>query len=177
MTAPTVSITESALLTILRAWLLSVLPSGVEVVRGQQNRVPEPSGSDFVVFIPILRERLTTNVVTYSDPYPATPSTRTDTQQTQITVQVDVHGPNSADNVTVVQSLFRAEPAATFFEATNGGIDPLYTSDPRQLQFIDGEQQVEDRWSIDLVMQANIAITNAQDFAGTVTPNITPPVA
>ena len=58
----TVSISESNILAALRSFLLGVLPTGTEVVRGEANRVAEPAGANFVVMTPILRSRLATNV-------------------------------------------------------------------------------------------------------------------
>ena len=168
MTQPVVSITQTQIQTALRAFLLSVLPAGIPIIRGQDNLVPEPSAADFVVLTPIARDRLATNIIAYSDPYPATPSVRIDTQKTQITYQIDVHGPNSADNVTTAMALFRSDVACQFFAGQGYDVQPLYTSDPRQIPFIDGEQQYEDRWTCDLVMQANISIATPQQFAGTV---------
>ena len=40
---------------------------GVECVSGQGNKVAEPQGQDFIVFTPILRSRLSTNLDTYAD--------------------------------------------------------------------------------------------------------------
>jgi hypothetical protein len=54
------SLTETNILTALRSFLLGVLPAGVQVVQGQDNRSPEPLG-DFITMTPILRERLATN--------------------------------------------------------------------------------------------------------------------
>lgn len=59
--------TQSGIQTALRAFLLAILPSGVECIESQDNRVPEPHGTDFVVMTPIRRERLETNVDTYTD--------------------------------------------------------------------------------------------------------------
>ena len=157
------SFTESQTFAALRSFLLSILPAGIEVVRGQDNRVPEPEGSDFVVMTPILRERLETNVDTYSDTafigsisgatltvtsvslgaiaagaqllgnnlagntvvtalgtgaggigtYTVSPSqavasqviaagTQMLLQPTKVTIQLDVHGPNSGDNTQII---------------------------------------------------------------------------
>src|SRR5574341_1238925 len=59
--------TQSNIQAALRAFLLSVLPDGVEVVSGQGNRVPEPQGGSFVVMTPIRFKRLSTNFDTYAD--------------------------------------------------------------------------------------------------------------
>lgn len=198
------------------------------VIRGQINRVPEPTGSDFIVLWPIVRERLalnidtptdsviigsiTSNVLTVTDvqngsvlpgatiygtdvatgcqiltQLTGTPpngagtystSTTPDVSsttlycgtmaalgKTEITIQADVHGPASADNVARIWTLFRDQFGVSAYEAQGFDIAPLYTSEPRQIPFDNGEQQVEERWVIDLCMQANIAITTTQQFA------------
>ena len=57
-----VSPSESEIFAALRSFLLTVLPQGVDVVRGQDNRVPEPAATSFVAMWPIMRPRLATNV-------------------------------------------------------------------------------------------------------------------
>jgi hypothetical protein len=58
---------EADIQTVLRAFLLRVLGSGVEIVTGQLNRVAELYGSNFVTMIPVRRPRLSTNVDDYVD--------------------------------------------------------------------------------------------------------------
>jgi hypothetical protein len=53
--------------TALVTFLTAVLPAGMPVVQGQDNRVPEPAGTDFVVFWPLRRPRLATNIDSYVD--------------------------------------------------------------------------------------------------------------
>lgn len=59
--------TQSSIQVALRAFLLAILPAGVDVIEGQDNRVAEPQGADFVVMTTILQERLETNVDAYID--------------------------------------------------------------------------------------------------------------
>ena len=215
-----INMTEAQVLTVVRTFLLSVLPPGIEVVRGEANSVPEPQADDFLVLWPIGRERISTNVDTYFDDpaaqaYQVSPTvdteagakieTETDAsilseaitlyhpgqrnalQATRMTVQVDVHGPASADNVQAISTLFRDQYACDLFRRgpaidaentdpvdtetgeaiTSEGLDiqPLYASDPRQVPFLNAEQNYEYRWSIDLVLQANIIVTIPQQFA------------
>ena len=47
---------------VLRAFLLQVLPSGVEVIKAQVNRAAEPKGQDFVVMTERDKTRLETNI-------------------------------------------------------------------------------------------------------------------
>src|SRR5579859_975081 len=64
---PGLSPSEGDILTGLRAWLLSILPSGTEVIQGQVNRVPEPESSNFVIMTPLFKMRLSTNLHDYAD--------------------------------------------------------------------------------------------------------------
>lgn len=58
----TASPTQDDIQTAVRSFLLLILPTGVEVVEGQDNRVPEPASSDFAVMWSLRRQRLSTNV-------------------------------------------------------------------------------------------------------------------
>lgn len=157
------ALTESNMLAALRTVLLSLIGSGTEVIEGEINRVPEPVGPDFVVMIPITRERLSTNIDTYAD-IPSAGVKRI-AMPTAVTVQIDIHGPNSADNSAIIAAVFRDETAADGLALSGFDLAPLYTSEPRQTPFINAEQQVEFRWAIDLTLQVNPIVTVTQDFA------------
>jgi hypothetical protein len=167
----TISLTESQIFKALRSVLLGILPAGTEVVQGQQNRVAEPKGADFCICTPILRTRLETNRDTFTDAPLATPpiGTRDSLAPTQVTIQLDVHGPASADNAQMISTLFRDEYATIEFARLPYDVQPLYADDPRQIPFESGEQQTEERWSVDVVLQANPVTGTAQDFADVVT--------
>lgn len=255
------SLTESQMLTVLRAFLLDVLPAGTAVVKAQVNRVPEPIGGDFVVMTPLLRQRLSTNEDAFDDaaflgfitgdvltvteiefgairigapvygsgvapntyvtafatgaggvgtytvapaqavpsgdmtpfrvltqdgapiltqdglwlltqayvpagtPVPMFAGTMAARQATMVTVQLDVHGPSSADNAHRITTLFRDSYACDFFAALEPALQPLHADDAKQAPFINGEAQVEYRWVVDAVMQANPIVTVPQRFA------------
>lgn len=59
--------TQSDTLVVLGNFLEAILPSGVEIILGQPNRVPEPKSVNYVVMTPIRRPRISTNVDTPSD--------------------------------------------------------------------------------------------------------------
>lgn len=90
---------------------------------------------------------------------------RKDLTPTDLTVQVDIHGPNATDYARIIESLFRSEYGTTAF--ANSGIDitPLYCSEIRQIPFINQEQQYEDRWTLDLHLQVNPVVGTPQQFA------------
>lgn len=232
------SVTESNILAALRAFLLSVLPSGVEVVKAQQNLVPPPQGTDYVTMTPMLRQRLEWNIDNYVDTsfvgsisgntltvtemligtieigtaivsngvaantvitavvsinsdgtgtYEVSQSqtvasqkmaagTRTVTQPTQISVQLDVHGPSAGDNAQVITSLFFDPFATTAFQSSGFDVAPLYADDPKQVPFFNAENQYEDRWVVTAYMQANPVITVPQQFADQLEATLQPPL-
>lgn len=86
-------------------------------------------------------------------------------QPTKIMVQLDVHGPNSADNSQTISTLFRDDFAVQAFKASGFDVTPLFASDPRQLPYVNENQQTENRWVIDVHMQANPTIRAPQEFA------------
>lgn len=170
--AVSIDTTQVAILTALRTVLLSWLPSGVEVIRAQVNRVPEPTSDDFVVMTPILRERISTNIDTWSNS--STVSTINATQSTKVTIQLDVHGPNSSENSQIISTLLRDQIGCAAFAAIASNIQTLFASDPRQSPFINGEDQYEDRWMVDAVLQADITLTTSQQFSSKLSVGLIP---
>ena len=107
-------------------------------------------------------------------------------QPIEITIQLDVHGPNSTNNAQIISTLFRDQYAVDVFSAFGttppgwgpipiGGtlpipynaIAPLYADEPRQSAFINAESQYEERWIVDACLQTNQVVTVARDFADT----------
>lgn len=225
---PTLNLTESAGLAILRSFLLGIVAPGTEVVKAQVNRVPEPIGTDFIVMTPLAQERLATNGTTYYDTvftgsiagvtltvasvargkiysgvllidgvWPTmrvavgtvvvaqltgTPhgvgtytvsrsqtlasetiyaGTRADLVATEWTVQLDVHGPASADNIRVIDTLFRSEYGV---DVMGYAVSPLFCDPAHQAPFLNAEQQVEFRWSMDAHLMIAPTVDTAQQF-------------
>ena len=238
------SITEAQIFTALGGVLtgfgmVASDGSAVPVIRGQVNRVPQPTSPDHVVMWPLMRTRLATNVDTVIDAHftgsitanvltvaalltgspaigqklyahgitagctiltqitgsPGGVGTYTVSQtanvasttiycgslfleqDTEFTAQIDVHGPASADNIARISTIWRDQACVDLFTANGGFVCPLYHSDPRQLPFENAENQVEERWSIDLAMQVNPVITLPMQFAGTLVAATPIPVA
>jgi hypothetical protein len=168
----TLSLTEAQTLAALRTVLIGLLPAGIEIIRAEGNRIPEPRGADFVVMTPMRRERLSTNIATWSDGAllaPQVPGTRSDMQPSKVSVQLDIHGPLSADTTQIITTLFRSDVMFNAFAFTGVAVQALYADEAHQAPFINAEQQVEYRWVCDVTLQANPAVTSPQDFAQTVT--------
>lgn len=86
-------------------------------------------------------------------------------QPTEITVQLDVHGPSSGDNSQIITTLFRDDFAVQQFLTSGFDVTPLYADSAKQMPFINDQQAFENRWVIEVCMQANIVISAAQQFA------------
>jgi hypothetical protein len=236
---PTLSLTESQQFQAIGAFVESLLPATVEVVRAEGNLVGEPKGNDFVIMTQMRMERLGTNEVTFQDnsftgsiagtvltvsailptkaqtsplaagmilrdtagnvttgtllglqlsgtpggvgTYSVSPSqnvasdtlyagVRSDAVQTQWVVQLNVHGPSSADNARIIEGLFRSDYGATAIAASGFDVTPLYCESPKQSPFEDAEQQTEFDWMIEAHLQVNPIIGTPQQFAEVITP-------
>lgn len=89
-------------------------------------------------------------------------------QPAQFDIQIDIHGPMSADNAQIVATVMRDTYACEAFAATPIQAAPLYATDPRQMPFVNEHQQVEDRWTVDVALQLNAVVILPQQFAGEV---------
>lgn len=224
---------QDAIQTVLRSFLLDILGDDIEVIEGQDNRVPEPKGTEFVVMTPIRRPRLSTNVRTAADvkftgsiaatvmtvtemfageirdgatvfgvgvtantkvveqltgtpgqdgTYTITPSQTVAsktlsagsadiTQSNEVVFQLNVHAADVADasdRAQVISTMLRDPYAASFFEALEPEVSPLYAEDPRQIPFMNAEQQYETRWVVEAVLQANQTVLVPQQYADSI---------
>ena len=172
MSAIPLDLTDEVFMTGLRTFVLSVLPVGVECFQGQANRVVEPVGPDFIVMTPANRMRMATNVDSY-DTTDAAPTVLDIAASTQFSVQLDIHGPNGSDYAQTIATLFRDEYGCRELDPT-GRIAPLFADDGKQMPFINGENQFENRWVMNLAMQGSPTISTPQDFAANVAVTIVP---
>jgi hypothetical protein len=88
----------------------------------------------------------------------------------KIELQVDFHSPDfvSRDFAQTMSVAIRDEYATKFFSnlaAPLSGISPLYADDPKQVPFINAENQYEWRWILEVCLQANEFFQVPQDFA------------
>lgn len=168
MTQPTIDVTDSMVFTAVRSFLLAVLPVGVPVVQGQQNMVAEPGAPDFVVMWPLERRRLAYNVDTWN-PADVAPTAINREVDTQIGVQLDVHGPNSSNNAQLITTTWQDDFGADFFKVAGFSGSPLYAEDPQQIPFLNAASQWETRWVIKAALQADITVMTPAEFANTLT--------
>ena len=180
-----VSVTQEEIFDALRTVLLTLVPAStvndagasvpVEVIQAQVNRTAEPQGEDFIMMTVTGRVRLATNQDSYADTFPVVATgSRSITEPTQITIQLDIHGPQGGEVAQVVTSVFRDGYGVDALQAVNPAITPLYADDPKQMPFVNGEQQYEDRWVVNVVLQVNAVVAVFQDFAGSLNVGLRP---
>lgn len=163
----TPSLTLTDAFTALRAFLVSILPAQTEIVQGQTNLVPMPQRGDFVVMTPVRMEQMAQTVHALTPPTAPAPALGTDeiARSMALHIQIDVYGPVSANNATVITTLLRDSYGAEAFTGT--GLNPLYAEDPFQMPLVAGEQQWIQRWTIRAALHGHFAVTVPQGFADT----------
>lgn len=167
MTAPVLP-TLDDVMTQVRAFVLDVVPPGIEVVQGIDNGVPMPAAG-YVLMTAIFQLRLRTNQNSYDDP--ASPGVGAEylEQGTRLDVQLDCYGPASAGWATALSTLLRDERGC---EALAPVCAPLYADDPRMMPLVTGEERYLQRWAVTAVLQVNFVTTLSQQFADTLAVDI-----
>ena len=159
------NLTEEDIFTALRTVILTVV--GCPVIRAQVNRAPMPLG-DFIALTPKSAIPLETNIDTY------TATTKTVERRTQYTIQIDCYGTLASDRALTIAMILRDSYAANQFAALGYDMAPLYAGDATQMPLIDGEEQYEERWTFDAVLQVNPSITLTEETANTLTVGLVP---
>ena len=164
MTTFTLAPTEDDVFKTLGRFLQDILPAGDDdapfvVVVGQENRVPEPSENNYAVMWPLRMPRLATNFEELVGTGLNRGLVQSARQNTEVVVQIDIHGPEAFNNANRVSTLFRSSYAVDFFEGQGLPSAPLYSGEPRNAPFISGEKQYEDRYVVEANMQVNFTMT------------------
>ena len=168
------TITDDDVFAARKAFIHDVLPdlTNDNVRQGQQNDVPMPAGSDFVIMIPADRSGLATTVRDYTPPVDPIPAlgTRETTRSTQVGCYVNFYGPSATDNAQIFNQLFRDLYGCDFLRPYS--VQPLWCDDGRQMPLVDSERQYTTRWMIHALMQINPTVSTSQEFADTVSVTI-----
>ena len=129
-----------------------------EIIQGLDNQVAMPKGG-FVSMLLVDHQRLATN------------TERPDPQRDAVvisqlisrTMQCDFYGEQASDWATIITTLYTTQATCELLAKCN--IQPLYTSNPKELPIINGEKQAEHRWMCELVMNYRIDLIVGQQFA------------
>lgn len=157
-----ISIGDDDVMQVLGDFIRLVLV-GIQVIRGQDNRVPEPLANRFVKMTPGARRFLSTTTHEEDDPNAVIYVARS----TACDVQLDFFGPGSANDAQVFGTLFRDAYGCEAMAGT--GVQPLYCDDGRQMPLVNGEKQYQDRWMIQASVQITPSVSTPGQFADSVT--------
>lgn len=100
---------------------------------------------------------------------------RTVTQAQHLVMQLDVHGADFATagtNAAMISTLFRDPYGYDALVAVNPAVTPLHADEPRQMPFINAEQQYETRWVVEAHLEVNQSVTIPQQFADQLALNV-----
>lgn len=154
---------QTSTLTALRAFLMVIVPTNTQVIKGQVNRTAPPKG-DYVVMTPIHRVRMATNTTEW-DMQNSNPTTQNIYTPVQLTVQIDVHGDDAADTAGIISGLIRDTYCVQFMEDNDYALHPVDADDASQMPFINAQNQYEDRWVLRATLQTVSLIVTPAIFA------------
>lgn len=160
MSAVAISISQDQVFTdviAVCAALLDVSEAAGTIEQGQQNRLAMPTGG-FVILTPMNKKRLSTNVASYVIP---TGDVLSVSVAQQFNIQIDCYGVDSGDWASILQMGFRDQFAFDLMVNSK----PLYADDPIQLPLVNGEEQYEERWTLQLALEYTPAVTLPMQFA------------
>lgn len=152
--AVTIDIIDQDVFRALVRFFKTFIPSTVEIIQQQDNRVPMPRDG-FIAMNNNGLERLSFNVDTYN----AITQEKFILSSMIYEVQLDFYGSDSQVWAAETVALFRDEYATELFPPN---IQPLYADDPIQLTLVSGESQYIQRWKLAAKIQYKPTITTLQ---------------
>jgi hypothetical protein len=171
--------TDTYVDTAFYAFICHTTMTVTEMIRGEIKPGQQVSGVDIDNVVSVVQQldgtpggvghyELSQNESVWPDPQILSTGVAELMQPTKMTIQLDVHGPNSGNNAQIISTAFRDDYAVRWFERGNYTAVPLYADDPRQVPFINDQQEYEDRWIIEACLQVNPVVTLPQQFADVV---------
>lgn len=131
------------------------------VFRGNQSRMVLPPTNEYCIYTPLYRSRIGTNVYSFdgAEVPDAENAPETYTESVDTTVQIDFYGPNASRYAQGMETAARADIANRYFRQNEVDLRVLYSTAPRNLTGLDASQQYVSRWSVDLHVQFDTAIS------------------
>lgn len=157
---PTLNGVTASVYAALVPFIVAVtgLPA-TSVIQGLQNRAAMPLPG-FIAVQALTRHRLRTNLHDYSVAGAGNVNIQ---EGVELAVQIDCYGPSGEDWATMLSSTLRDEYGCNALAPS--GVQPLYADDARMIPLVAGEEQYEERWSLDAHFQYNPTTTALQQYA------------
>lgn len=160
----TISPTLDNVYSALVAFILGILPlDAAHVLKGNQNRIPTPTGA-FAILNIVTQKRIRTNQDSW-DSTIADPSGVVREQAIWLEMQVDLYGPDSGDWAAIFSTMFRDDYGC---QALAPNCQPLYADEPTRAPLVTAESQYLDRWIVRAQIQYNPTVQTVDQFADTV---------
>lgn len=135
------------------------------VLQGLPNRSSMPQASPgFATMTMIGIKRLRTNIDSWVQV--GEPVAMSHEMGAEVRVQVDFYGATSMDWAAAFMTLFRDDSGVIALAPVCA---PLYADDARMAPLEDSEDQYEQRWTVDAVLQYNPVTTDPMQFADSLT--------
>jgi hypothetical protein len=157
------------------------------IFRGNQSREVLPDDDSFIIYTPILRKRIGSNIVNFdaADCDDDTNGAYNDSALIQVDIQVDFYGENAQDLAQGLEVFSHSTLCRSWLVSQGSAIRVLYCSDPIDATYVGETDQYATRWMVTLSICFGSAVTNGQPwyedvvFKGThIDPNtgeLTPP--
>lgn len=140
---------------------------GLPVVRGMVDRVPPPRGRQYAVVTPLTAQPAGTTLHGYARPANVADMGAQEVRQRLIRrVQVDFYGAN-ADAMCATFAALANDARGVDFCAPYG-VTPLYTGAAQAMPEPDGRENWTNRWTVDVFVQFDAAVTLEQEYFATV---------
>lgn len=134
------------------------------VIKGLPNRAAMPPASPGFVSMMLTRGKQLRTPESTWDPSDPAPTGLEIEQGTELRLQLDCYGATSGDWATVLQTLLRDETGCLALAPV---CQPLYASDAHLAPLDDSEDQYEERWTIEAILQYNPVTSVPMQFADT----------
>ena len=162
-------ITDSDVYAALTGFFGLIVPAGTPILRGQQNRVPMPSG-DFVLMTALGAERIGTNAD--GTAFSGGAYTASVSSDYRYRVQADFYGSANAEAWGTAAELLWRDGIA--WDSMPSNIKPLYSDGLQQMPIIGAEDQWIRRWTLTLVLDYRPTWTQPTQTAGSLTVDLVP---
>jgi hypothetical protein len=141
---------DLAVASAVQTWLMTVLSFDINhVIYADPNRVAQQTG-DYAVISFIASKPWGTPWITYNDTGVQATEAEVTNMSVEVTYQIDIYGPNAADNMMIIFVLLRSDATSEWLASyglANGiTLDTFYTDEPKRSVITNEEDQYEDHW-------------------------------
>lgn len=143
--------------------LLVYVTSLDNIFRGNQSREVLPADGDFIIYTPLFRERIGTNVVTFNaeNCEDDENGTYTDAALVSLDIQVDFFGENASKLAQTLNVFIHSITCYNWLVANNYGIRVAKCTDPQQIDLIDDTRQFSKRWMVTISVEFSSDVIQA----------------